>query len=88
MSTIRETLRINLYGESRRDSKRRNNGRGWERNGREGGKRLSGIAVRHEEEGVTCVEFIASMGIVDCNKKEMLNVMPGSFHELAIFEGR
>lgn len=49
---------------------------------------MSGIAVRHEEGGVTCVEFIASMGIVDCNKKEMLNVMPGSFHELAIFEGR
>lgn len=42
----------------------------------------------HEEGGVTCVEFIASMGIVDCNKKEMLNVMQGSFHELAIFEGR
>lgn len=61
-------------------------GKEWK--GGRGGKRLSGIAVGHEEGGVTCVEFIASMGIVDCNKKEMLNVMQGSFHELAIFEGR
>lgn len=53
VSTIRETLRINLYGESREETlfKHRNKGRGCGSSGKVegGGKRLSRMAVGQEE---------------------------------------
>lgn len=94
VSTIRETLRINLYGGKRLSSSTEIRGEAvevverWSEGGREGGWGGGRKKVVSNGRGTGGGRSGIHRFDGDRNKKEMLNVMPGSFHELAIFEGR